>query len=556
MTSLDSAARPVSRSAATALALPSWRLQLLVLIAGCAHAFSIAWPFHFGSALGLGLDYGQAVWWLQPLSLVALVWSLQSRDSVGQAAWLGGLFATAMQSACWWWLFISLHTYGGLAAPLAVLAIVGLAAFLGLYYAAACAAYLALGRGRAVGRAWLFAALWLMAELARVQFFTGFPWGEGGYAQLDGPFVSLAKLVGVHGLSFGAALFAAGLAGLLHQPRRLAAAQLALGVLLALVVSWSVAIGPSSMSRFSVVTPQTQALSVTLLQGNIAQDQKFEASGGIPDALKWYGNQLMSSQSSLIVTPETALPLLPAQLPSGYLETLLQRFSQPPAADQAPMAALIGIPLGSSQSGYTNSVIGFKPAPPQATAAESIYRYDKHHLVPFGEFVHPLFKWFLALVNIPLSDFSRGDVSQPSFDWQGQRIALNICYEDLFGEDLAVRFKDRQSAPTLLLNVSNIGWFGDTIAVAQHLNISRMRAIEFERPMLRATNTGATALIDYRGQVVQSLAPHTRGALVVQVQGRDGITPYAWWVARLQLWPWWLLGIGLTVLAWLGRRRV
>lgn len=556
MSSLDSAALPVSRADVSTVALPSWRLLLLVFLAGCAHALSIAWPFQFGSALGL--DYGQAVWWLQPLSLVALVWSLQSRVSVGQAAWLGGLFATAMQCACWWWLFVSLHTYGGLASPLAVLAIVGLAAFLGLYYAAACAAYLALGRGRAVGGALLFAALWLMAELARVQFFTGFPWGEGGYAQLDGPFVSLAKLVGVHGLSFGAALFAASLAGLLRQPRRLNAALLAVGVLLALVVSGAVAIGPSGLSRFSVVTPQTQALSVTLLQGNIAQDQKFEAGGGIPDALKWYGDQLMNSQSSLIVTPETALPLLPAQLPEGYIENLLQRFNQPPAIGQVPMAALIGIPLGNSQSGYTNSVIGLKPAlsSPENAAAEPIYRYDKHHLVPFGEFVHPLFKWFLALVNIPLSDFSRGDVSQPSFDWQGQRIALNICYEDLFGEDLAARFKDRLSAPTLLLNVSNIGWFGDTIAVEQHLNISRMRAIEFERPMLRATNTGATAMIDYRGEVLHSLPPQTRGALAVQVQGRNGITPYAWWVARLQLWPWWLLGLGLTLLAWLGRRRV
>jgi apolipoprotein N-acyltransferase len=553
VSSFDSAVLPASPLNVRATALPPWRLLLWVLVAGCAHALSIAWPFHFGSVLGLGLDYGDAVWWLQPLSLVALVWALQSRVSVGQAAWLGGVFATAMQCACWWWLFVSLHTYGGLAAPLAVLAIVGLAAFLSLYYAAACAAYLALVNGRSVGCAWLFAALWLMAELARVQFFTGFPWGEGGYAQIDGPFVQLAKLVGVHGLSFGAALFAASLAGLLRQPRRLDALRFTAGVLLALVLSWWVAITPSGVSRFSVVAPQTKALSVTLLQGNIAQDQKFEVSGGIADALAWYGDQLMASQSALIVTPETALPLLPDQLPEGYVENLLQRFRQPSASDQTPMAALVGIPLGSSQIGYTNSVIGLKPSLQGET--DAIYRYDKHHLVPFGEFVHPLFKWFLALVNIPLSDFSRGDVNQPSFDWQGQRIALNICYEDLFGEDLAVRFKDRASAPTMLLNISNIAWFGNTIAIDQHLNISRMRAIEFERPMLRSTNTGATAFIDYRGEVLSRLPPHTRGTLVGKAEGRSGVTPYAWWVARLQLWPWWLLCFGLVALAWVARRR-
>ena len=178
-----------------------------------------------------------------------------------------------------------------------------------------------------------------------------------------------------------------------------------------------------------------------------------------------------------------------------------------------------------------------------------IYRYDKHHLVPFGEFVHPLFKWFLAIVNIPLSDFNSGSVSQPSFDWQGQRLAPNICYEDLFGEELAARFVDPALAPTIFVNVSNIAWFGNTIAIDQHLNISRLRAIEFERPMIRATNTGASVIIDHRGQVTHSLQRHTRGALVGTVEGRSGITPYVWWVARFGLWPLFLLAFAIVLVA-------
>jgi apolipoprotein N-acyltransferase len=116
-------------------------------------------------------------------------------------------------------------------------------------------------------------------------------------------------------------------------------------------------------------------------------------------------------------------------------------------------------------------------------------------------------------------------------------VAPNICYEDLFGEELARRFADPATAPTVLANVSNIGWFGDTVATVQHLNISRLRALEFQRPVIRATNTGATAIIDHRGRVLAMLAPHTRGVLTGTVQGRDGITPYAWWTARAGLWP-------------------
>jgi apolipoprotein N-acyltransferase len=510
------------------------RQSAIILIAGGAHALSIAWPFSYG--LGLG----QPVWWLQLLAMCLLAWQLDRAKTKRQGAWFGGLFATAMQVATWWWLFISLHTYGGLAAPLAVIAIVGLAGFLALYYAAACALFVALAPANRAGRAALFAALWLLAELARVALFTGFPWGQGGYAQLDGPFADLAKIVGVHGLTFAAALLAAGVAGQIDRPSRLGVSVMAAAVLSAAALGFALKAGAGA-SAFSdaVASPFT----VTLLQGNIAQDEKFRPSGGIPDALKWYQSQLLAATTSLVVTPETAIPLLPNQLPEGYLQTLASRFVKP-APGLPQTAALIGIPLGNSQQGYTNSAIALKPSD-----SNSIYQYDKHHLVPFGEFVHPLFKWFLSIVNMPLADFNSGSISQPSLIWQGQRIAPNICYEDLFGEELAARFIDPSTAPTMMVNISNIGWFGNTIAIDQHLNISRMRAIEFERPMVRATNTGATAIIDHTGRVTDLLPRHTRGVLVGSVEGRSGITPYAWWAARFGLWPWWTLIVAIILIA-------
>ena len=295
--------------------------------------------------------------------------------------------------------------------------------------------------------------------------------------------------------------------------------------------------------------PQPGALAVTLLQGNIAQNEKFESGTGVVDALRWYGQELREAGGALVVAPETALPLLPDQLPEGYWEALQLRFAS------GQQAALIGMPLGSFETGYSNSVVGLKPGASAAAGAVAPYRYDKHHLVPFGEFVPAGFRWFIDLMHIPLGDFNRGAVGQPSFDWQGQRLAPNICYEDLFGEELGARFMKAALAPTIFVNVSNIGWFGNTVAIDQHLQISRMRALEFARPMIRATNTGATAIIDHRGEVTHALARHTRGRLVGEVQGRNGITPYAWWVSRFGLWPLGLLGLAIAMFALISRRR-
>jgi len=251
---------------------------------------------------------------------------------------------------------------------------------------------------------------------------------------------------------------------------------------------------------------------------------------------------LQGNRASLVVAPETAIPLLPQQLPDGYLEALRERYGR---GDQA---ALIGMPLGSLREGYTNSAVGLAPG-------GAVYRFDKHHLVPFGEFIPPLFRWFTDLMNIPLGDFNRGPLGQPTFDWRGERLAPNICYEDLFGEELAAQFIDPARAPTILVNISNIGWFGDTVAIDQHLQISRMRTLEFRRPMIRATNTGATAIIDERGRVLRLLPRLTRGVLTGEVQGRDGVTPYARWVSHFGLLPLWLFALAVVALSWWMRRR-
>jgi apolipoprotein N-acyltransferase len=489
---------------------------IAAIVAGLAQAAAIAAPWD-----------GQPQWWLQLASLAALAALLQRAGSWQRAAILGWLFATAWLAATWWWLFISMHVYGGLAAPVAALAVLALAAFLALYYALAAAMF------RMIGGALAFAGAWLLAELMRASFFTGFPWGASGYAHVDGPLAALAPWIGVYGIGFVAAFVAASVAGLTRARSR---------------ASWvGIAAAAALLAACNIVSqrdpsPRRHPLAIALLQGNIPQDEKFEAGSGVPLALDWYARQLLQSQATLVVTPETAIPLLPQQLPASYLEALKQRFTQ------GPQAALIGMPLGNSTDGYSNSVVGLEPG-------AKTYRYDKHHLVPFGEFIPPLFKWFVRMMNIPLGDFNRGALTQPAFEWQGERFAPNICYEDLFGEELAAHFTDPAHAPTVFVNMSNIGWFGDTVAIDQHLAISRMRAIEFDRPVIRATNTGATAIVDARGRVTHQLPRLTRGVLTGEVQGRDDITRYAAWLARFGLAPLWAFALAALALpAWTRRR--
>ena len=519
---------------------------------GAAHARgpSIVWPVLAGILQAVSIAMpgsGQAQGWLQVASLVVLAAALLGlvrdprrfqapmQQTAWQAAKLGGVFATAWLTGSFWWLYVSMHDVGGLPAPLAAVAVLALAAALAVYYAGACAVWVTLARGFLAQRpglaSALFAALWTLAELMRGRWLTGFPWGAGGYAHVDGVLSAWAPWVGVYGIGALAAWLAMRLA---LAGWRLRALKPLMGLCLA---AWGLqAFGP-------VFTTSAGEGQLELLQANISQTDKFQTGSGIRDALQWYDAQLRSSRQPLVVAPETAIPLLPHHLPEAYWSGLQQHFA---ASDRT--LALVGLPLGSLAEGYTNSVVALGP---QGMPA---YRYDKSHLVPFGEFMPPGFVWFIQMMNIPLGDFRSGGWDQASVAWQGQRLAPNVCYEDLFGEELAARFKDPAQAPTALVNVSNIAWFGDTLAVDQHLNISRMRAMELQRPMLRATNTGATAIIDHTGRVTQQLPRFTRGSLTGTFDGRNGLTPFARWAAAWGLWPLWGLCCAVVALAFWRQR--
>lgn len=470
-------------------------LPLFSLLAGCATVFAFA-PF---------------CWWPLQIAALALLFLLaQQAASPAQAFLLGWSFSLGAIASATHWLYVSMHDYGGMPAPMAALAVLLLAAGLGLLYGLALYLAKRIARGLQASTALLLLmpVCWMLADWTRGWIFTGFPWVATGYAHTASPLAGFAPLVGVYGIGFLAALLAGCLA-LMLQLRRLH--RVALGLLIVFPV------GGLALGRVAWTEPLGAPVSVRLLQGNVPQDLKFDPVR-LNASLDLYRQLLTEQPADLIATPETALPMLSSRLPAGYLDQLV-RFSETSGS-----SLLVGLPAAGAPGLYYNSVLGIR----QGNAAA--YRYDKHHLVPFGEFIPTGFRWFVDMMQIPLGDFGRGDLQQPAFPVKDQWVLPNICYEDLFGEEIAAQLMaaaDRGlPVASLLLNVSNIAWFGNTIALPQHLQISQMRSLETGRPMLRATNTGMTAVIDARGRVIGQLPPATLGTLATRVQGMQGLPPY------------------------------
>ena len=402
------------------------------------------------------------------------------------------------------WLYVALNRYGGMPAPLAGFAIVLFCALLALFPALVGALFVRLRPAAGtLAPAVLFAALWLLGEWLRSWVLTGFPWLAVGYTQTPpSPLAGFVPLLGVLGTGGVVALVAALLAFTPWRTLRRAGRSVAvLGAVLVL---------GGGLARVAWTTPHGEALRVALLQTNIAQGLKWQPEL-LQDWLEVNLRLVAENPAELVVLPETTLPLLAEHLPEGYLEHLQARMRA------AGGDLVLGVFTRDGDGRIHNAAISTGVSPAQW--------YAKRHLVPFGEYSPPLFGWFYRLADIPMSNQSRGPANQPPMQLGGQRVAVNICYEDLFGAEL----RHALPAATLMLNLSNLAWYGDSFAQPQHLQIARMRALESGRPMLRATNTGMTAVILPDGEVQAVLPPFTAGALHAEVRGYQGLTPYARW---------------------------
>lgn len=451
--------------------------------------------------LGAASVLGYAPFLLFPLpilALAALAW-LWRDAAPRRAALLGFAFGAGLFLAGVSWVYVSMHVFGGMPPLLAGLAAFLFCCLLALFPALAGFLFARLRSRRLFADALLGAAAWTLAEWLRGWLLTGFPWLAFGYAQTPpSPLAGYAPVLGVYGVGFVAALIAV-LAGLTFAERR-HGLQAGVAALILLAVG-------AGLMRIEWTQPVGKPVSVSLLQGNIEQSLKWQPER-LPLSLDAYLRLARAHPAQLVVLPETALPLMLDQLPRDYLAELRR-----PAGG----GLLLGIAAQDAQGRYTNSAVGF--------AADGVQAYSKRHLVPFGEFTPPAFAWTLALLKIPMSNFTPGAARQPPLALAGQLLAVNICYEDVFGEEIIRALPEA----TLLVNLSNTAWFGDSLAQPQHLQIAQMRALETGRAMLRATNTGMTAIVGPDGRVERVLPPFSEGALVGEVSGRSGATPYVRW---------------------------
>ena len=480
---------------------------------------------------GLLAVFGFAPFGIFPLtvfSLAVLFTQWLRAENARTAAWIGWLFGFGLFGAGIGWIYIALHDYGEMPFILALLATALFAAFLALFPAAVGYAQARLQAPIWIRLTLVMPALWALVEWLRGLIFTGFPWLTMGYSQVAAsPLAGYAPLLGVYGVSLVVAV-SAGLFSLLWVARWSKQGKVAWTVVAML---WIVGV---ILHEVEWTQPQGEPIKVSLAQGNIPQDMKFREDM-LVGTLETYRKLVQQSDARLIILPETALPLPRREIPENYA-AILHDHVRKNGGD-----IIIG-EFENEHGFYYNSVFTLGTAESQS--------YRKNHLVPFGEFIplRPVLGWLInGVLNIPMGDLARGGIAQPPLNVAGQKVAVNICYEDAFGEEIIRPLP----AATLLVNVSNDAWYGNSHAAMQHNQLSQMRALETGRMMLRATNTGVTSIIGRSGRILQMLPQHEEGLLTGEVQGYVGSTPYVRWGNGMVLS---FLAAMLGVAWWLRRR--
>ena len=491
-------------------------------------------------ALTAWLSFAPMGWWCFPFVGFAVLAALIARaPTVKRGALIGFLFGLSYFLAGVSWVRISLNEFGGMPLPMAWLAAFLFCAFLALYPMLA-GAFTAWAKPKNQWFfAFVFASAWTFAEYLRAHLFTGFEWLSVGVTQAPlGLMRGVAPLFGAFGVSFVVVLFAVMLSRVVpwifkpHGSARrgiiwrgfsldLRSGLAVAGLFCIVTISYAI-------SEISFSDTTGKPIKISLLQGNVPQSMKWEPER-FAQTLELYERLINRAKGELIILPETAFPAPLARIPPEYIARL-------EATAKAKNANLVfGVPI-EEQGKFYNGAISLGVDPTQ--------QYRKAHLVPFGEYMplRGLLSWFYANLTIPMSDFSSGDTLQPVLKLNGHSLGISICYEDAFARDVYRTLPDA----TLLVNISNDAWFGRSAAAEQHLQLSQMRAIEFARPMLRANNTGITAVIDENGRVTQRLEPFTEGILETTVQGRKGYTPYTAW-GDLPILLICLAGIGIGI---------
>ncbi len=494
-----------------ALLKNKWLTLLLSLLCGAASVLAFA-PF--------------GLWMILPFTLAGFFSILYYSQSSGASFRTGYFFGAGLFGAGIYWVYYSLHLFGGAIAILAglgtLLFVLGLALF---------PAFLSLLLNRfARSNTWFFLtapAGWVLFEWIRSWFLTGFPWLSVGYSTIEWPLAGYAPVGGVFLCSLALALCSGVLAWFLCRRSLLSA-------ITAVAVTSAIVGGGYALQQIEWTQPvEDRTVDVTMAQGNIAQELKFQPNL-LEDSIDLYSS-LSESGAELVIWPESAIPTVFTDL-AEWEVAFAQRLQQ-----QGTTVISGGFTSDEDYTKYYNAIKVLNGTEDQV--------YEKRHLVPFGEFTpfRDLISLLSDLITIPMSDLTPGTGPIEPIEVNGVRYGMSICYEDAFGSEMRAQFPNAN----VLINVSNDAWFGDSTAPHQHQEIAAMRSLEFARPMLRVTNTGITSLINHRGKIVEQGPQFEAVAIDVVVTPREGVTPYV----KLGDWLAVLSSVLLLLIGWQTCRR-
>ncbi|MDO4640938.1 MAG: apolipoprotein N-acyltransferase [Neisseria sp.] len=472
---------------------------------------AVYWPLLIAFAAATPLTFAPYYhFWLMPLIFGALIRLLELRpERQVRSAYLFGLIAYVCQ---FYWIHTALHDISGLpnlyALPLTLL----LPAYLALFPALAIWLWQKTRLNRPLKTGLALPLYWTLTEFARERLLTGFGWGALGYSQIAdaSPLAGFSPLGGIHLVTLATAFAGAWLLLTINNPHQTRQRIAAACALVALIVTGGI------LRQTEFTHPDGSRASVALPQGNIPQTLKWEESQALP-IIQRYFDMITDSHADIVILPETAITVMRQNLPPE----VLARFAEQAKTNGSALA--LGIAqFTDNGTNYENAVINLTRYNPEKP--DDLPYYAKNHLVPFGEYkplpwiTEPLYR----MMNMPLADFKRGGFNQNPLSMANQKVAFNICYEDGFGDELI----DPAKRSSVLANISNLAWYGDSNAMYQHLQQSQARTLELGRYMVRATNTGATAIVDPKGRIIQAAPADSTTILQGEIQGYTGETPY------------------------------
>lgn len=439
-----------------------------------------------------------------------LLWIWQ-KSSPKKAAFQGFLFGIGLFTVGVSWLFISIHVYGQSPTPLAALITAVFIGYLSLFFASMGYSLNTLCQDSVLIKNLIaFPCLWVLSELLRTWLFTGFPWLLIGYSQTNTWLRGFAPFFGVYGIS----LITVFMSGILLSLWQCQKRKIRLVFISSLGLIW---ICGGLLATIQWTKPSGQSIKITMIQGNIDQDSKWQPQQIIKSLNLYSGYTFKNWSSNLIIWPEAAITL-----PLGEAQDFIQNLGN--LAKQHHTTIITGIPVVEPNTAF-NAMISI---------GNGTGIYYKRHLVPFGEYI-PLkliFHFMLQAMHIPMSDFTHGAKKQPPLVANGIAIAPYICYEVAYPLEFLTFLPQAQ----LLLTVTDDSWFGHSIASSQHLQMAQMRALETGRYLLFSSNTGVTAVLSPMGSLMKSIPSFQETTLTAMVYPMDGQTPWMKW----QLYP--LLG--------------